>query len=105
MSYIDPTKVLSPKGSIKNLTVIRDGGENGWSLAEMEWDGSPVLAMRWNGGSNNGFPSIGNPQSRGIPTWFVLPEEVGDAMKAFISIPSVAKPPLVGAASASSPAS
>jgi len=92
MSYTKPETVLSPKGSIKNLKVIRDGGENDWSLAEMEWDGSPVLAMRWNGGSNNGFPSIGNPQSRGIPTWFVLPDEVGDSIKAMIALPTVNKP-------------
>jgi hypothetical protein len=82
MSYILPSQVLSPKGSIKNLNVLYDGGENGWSLAEMTWDGIPVLAMRWNGGSNNGSPSIGNPQSRGVPTWFVVPEEIGNALKA-----------------------
>ena len=82
MSYTNPRIVLSPKGSIKNLNVLHDGGENGWSLAEMTWDGSDVLAMRWNGGSNNGNPSIGNPQSRGVPTWFVLPDEVGTASKA-----------------------
>ncbi len=92
MSYIKPSDVLSPKGVISDLRVLRDGGENGWSLAEMKWDGSPVLAMRWNGGSNNGYPSIGNPQSRGIPTWFVLPDEVGDAMKAFINMPNIARP-------------
>jgi len=87
MSYTDPNTVRSPKGSIKDLKVIYNGGENSWSLAEMKWDGSPVLAMRWNGGSNNGFPSIGNPQSRGVPTWFVLPNEVGNPIKALYNLP------------------
>lgn len=81
MSYIDPKTVLSPKGSIKDLEIIHDGGEHGWSLARMKWDDSPVVAMRWNGGSVNGIPSIGNPSSRGYPTWFVVPDEVGDVIE------------------------
>jgi hypothetical protein len=28
--------------------------------------------MRWNGDENN---VIGNPQSRGLPTWFIIPDE------------------------------
>ena len=97
MSYIKPCDVLSPKGVISDLRILRDGGENGWSLAEMNWDGSPALAMRWNGGSNNGSPSIGNPQSRGIPTWFVLPDDVGNAIKLLINLPI----PASGAAASS----
>jgi hypothetical protein len=47
----------------------------------MTWDGDPVMALRWNGGSDDSrFPGIGNPQSRGVPTWFVLPDVVGDAV-------------------------
>lgn len=97
MSYTDPRTVLSPKGSVKNLRVLHDGGESSWSLAEMEWDGTPVLGMRWNGGSNNGAPSIGNPQSRGVPTWFILPEEWGDAIKA-LQVPRSNPPTMAGAA-------
>jgi hypothetical protein len=81
MNYTDPKTVLSPKGSITDLDVIHDGGENSWSLARMKWDGSPVIAMRWNGGLVNGIPSIGNPSSRGYPTWFVVPDEVGEAIE------------------------
>jgi hypothetical protein len=36
------------------------------------WDGRPVLAMRWNGSSKEGGP--GHPQSRGLPTWYILPD-------------------------------
>lgn len=81
MSYIQPDLVLSPKGMVEELSVIIDTGEEGWSLSKMKWDGNPVLAIRWNGGSKVGhFPGIGNPQSRGVPTWFVLPDEVGAAI-------------------------
>jgi hypothetical protein len=92
MSYIDPRTVLSPKGSIADIEVIYDGGENSWSLARMKWDDSPVIAMRWNGGSANGQPSIGNPQSRGYPTWFVVPDEVGEAIEKMIQLGQLAKP-------------
>jgi hypothetical protein len=78
MAYTKPQDVLSPKGSIKNIRVIYDGREHGWSLARLEWDGEEVIGIRWNGGSTNGIPSVGNPQSRGYPTWFVLPEEAGE---------------------------
>ena len=81
MNYTDPATVLTPKGRIKNLKVLYDGKENSWSLASMEWDGTAVLGMRWNGGMANGNPTVGNPQSRGMPTWFVVPNEVGDAIR------------------------
>jgi hypothetical protein len=81
MNYTDPRTVLTPKGRITDLDVIYDGGENSWSLASMCWDGTEVLGMRWNGGLSNGQPTVGNPQSRGKPTWFVVPSEVGDAIK------------------------
>lgn len=76
MPYMDPRLVISPKASIRNLRVLYDGGEftdgkpwSGWSLAEFEWDGSPAVGARWNGDERG----IGNPQSRGVATWFVLP--------------------------------
>jgi hypothetical protein len=92
MSYVDPRTVLSPRGSIKDLQIIYDGKENGWSLARMKWDGSPVMAMRWNGGSVNGIPSIGNPSSRGYPTWFVVPDDVGAAIEKMLK-PALELPP------------
>lgn len=91
MSYIDPKTVLSPKGSITDIEVIIDRGENSWSLARMKWDGSSVIAMRWNGGSNHGIPSIGNPQSRGYPTWFVVPDDVGELIEKSFKLSSKKK--------------
>jgi len=50
----------------------QDGGPGGCALALGRWENDPVLAMRWNG--DNDTNPIGNPQSRGLPTWFIIPE-------------------------------
>lgn len=72
MAYMNPSLVLSPKGRIRDLRVLHDGGESSFSIARMTWDGNPgVIGVRWNGGETEG---LGNPQSRGIATWFILPE-------------------------------
>ena len=73
MGYVKPDLVTSPKGRISDLEVIYDGGEGSWSLARMKWDGEESVGLRWNGGSDD---HIGNPQSRGVPTWFILPDEI-----------------------------
>ena len=70
MNYTDPKTVKSPKISWTLIDVLHDGGENQDALAIGEWEGERVLAARWNG--FKGHP-IGGPQSRGIPTWFILP--------------------------------
>ena len=31
-----------------------------------------MLAMRWNGSPKN---RLGNPQSRGLPAWFIVPDQ------------------------------
>lgn len=72
MAYINPTTVISPKVSWKLFDVLHNGGDGEDSLAVGEWDGRRVLAARWNGSS--AYDGIGNPQSRGIPTWFVIPD-------------------------------
>jgi hypothetical protein len=73
MSYIAPDMVLSPRTMLSGLEVVYDGGELNWSLAKMIWNNEHRLGIRWNGNSDN--PG-GNPQSRGIATWFVLPQEL-----------------------------
>jgi hypothetical protein len=40
-------------------------------MTELLWDDRPAVGVRWNGEVGKGF---GNPQSRGLPTWFILPE-------------------------------
>ena len=74
MRYIDPNHVDSPKNSVSNLLPVYDGGEWDSSVALLKWDGEDRVAMRWNGGTDKDSqkPTPGNPQSRGLPTWFVL---------------------------------
>jgi hypothetical protein len=76
---IDSRTVVSPKASIRNLHVVFDGGLwdeanpdwSGWSLSMLQWDGSPAVGVRWNGEMG---VSVGSPQSRGLPTWFIMPQ-------------------------------
>jgi hypothetical protein len=70
--YIFPGKVVSPKRQWSLVAVLYNRGEGHSAVAIGRWDGEPVLAMRWNGTDNN---VIGNPQSRGLPTWFIVPSE------------------------------
>ena len=69
MSYVKPNEVVSPKARWKLIAVLEDGGRGGMSYALGEWDGEPRIGVRWNGDSEN---RIGNPQSRGLPTWTML---------------------------------
>jgi hypothetical protein len=78
-AYIKPADVHAPKRHWSLIHVLFDGGEDApknpsppSSLAIGRWDNRPVLAIRWNGNDEN---PLGNPQSRGLPTWFILPEQ------------------------------
>ncbi len=81
--YTDPRGVTTPRGRIRNLEVLYNGGgqadDTGWSLARMLWDGEDALGIRWNGGSEG--DSKGQPTSRGYPTWYILPQEVMDVLQ------------------------
>ena len=82
MAYIHPSIVKSPKDRLGNVNVIIDKGEDLWAVAEVEWDGKSRMGVRWNGGETaKGFPGVGNPQSRGVPTWFILPDEIADLVR------------------------
>jgi len=76
--YIKPVDVHAPKRHWSLIQVLFDGGTNTKdnpspsSLAIGRWENEPVLAMRWNGNKEN---PLGNPQSRGLPTWFVVPQQ------------------------------
>lgn len=80
MSYINPVTVLSPKTVISKVEVVFDTGpqEQSWSVATFEWGGRPAVGIRWNGSPTE--RGIGSPQARGVPTWFVVPEELEDAV-------------------------
>ena len=76
---MEPEKVISPKKHWRLGEVIYKG--EGWSVAEGQWEHEghwdDTLAIRWNGGEGE----LGNPQSRGLPTWFILPDELEGAVR------------------------
>lgn len=73
MSYIKPEEVLSPKGRVGNIRILVE--KEDYSIVLLEWDGEDVIATRWNT-TNAEKDNIGTPQSRGLPTWFILPAEI-----------------------------
>lgn len=77
MTHIKPEDVRSPKAHWHLFEVIRDLGEGDGAYALGEWDGTRTIGFRWNGTATN---PIGNPQSRGLPTWTILPAELHEAV-------------------------
>ena len=77
--YIDPKTVLSPKGKVSKVKVLFDAGpvDHSWSVAQVVYDDQPRIGIRWNGDPES---HIGLPQSRGNPTWFILPDEIAEAI-------------------------
>jgi hypothetical protein len=69
MSYIVPEQVISPKQHWELVSVVLDQREGGCAYALGYWDSEKCIGFRWNGTSEN---PIGNPQSRGLPTWTIL---------------------------------
>lgn len=78
--YVSPTSVVSPKLHWSLIAVLDDRGPGQIALAVGRWDNLPVLAMRWNGDNESG--PIGSPQSRGLATWFIIPN--GDYTEAIL---------------------
>jgi hypothetical protein len=80
--YITPDKVTSPR-QFWSLTRVLESGDRPDScdqrvaIALGKWDERPVLAMRWNG--SKGSP-LGSPQSRGLPTWFIVPKRLEESV-------------------------
>jgi hypothetical protein len=77
MAYVEPATVLAPKAAIRSVEVLYNRGPGEWSVARVVWEGREKIGIRWNG--DNG-PGIGNPQSRGNATWFILPDELEEAI-------------------------
>ena len=79
MSYMDPCAVVSPKHRIKDVEIVYDSGpiEGSWAVAKFRWDSKDRIGVRWNEEQGEG---VGTPQARGVPTWFVLPEDLAQAV-------------------------
>ncbi len=80
--YITPDKVTSPRRNWSLIRVLETGEQpdsfdNRVAIAIGKWNHTPVLGMRWNG--SKGSP-IGSPQSRGLPTWFIIPKRLENAV-------------------------
>jgi hypothetical protein len=97
--YIPPEEVVSPKASWRLVDVVLDKGEDDGAYAIGMWDNQRRVGFRWNG--NDDSP-IGNPQSRGLPTWTMLDralhravlrlvekqsDEKASIMRAFLGLP------------------
>lgn len=80
MPYIDPITVQSPKGSVSDIDVVYDKGptQHSWSIARLTWKSNQAVGIRWNGDVSE--TGIGTPQSRGNATWFIVPDEIADAV-------------------------
>jgi hypothetical protein len=81
--HISATAVISPKKYWSLIAVLEDKGAGDAALALGRWDNIPCLAMRWNGDDSEN--PIGNPQSRGLPTWFVVPKSFEEAILSTLS--------------------
>lgn len=81
MPYIDPKTVITPKARIRDVRVVFDLGvqnEESWSVAELTWDESQTIGIRWNGDPRG--KRKGTPVAHGYPTWFIVPEELRDVV-------------------------
>jgi hypothetical protein len=81
MRYFSSVDVISPKRNIKSIVPIYQNSE--FALAKVTWNGTERIAIRWNVTENEWTNPdkisgkticLGEPNSRGYPTWFVLPE-------------------------------
>lgn len=73
--YTAPKNVTSPQASVSKVCPVLDAGEWHYSVALLLWEKQPAVGIRWNGGSEGeGKIQPGNPQSRGLPIWFIVPE-------------------------------
>ena len=77
MRFIKPQDVKSPKSRWYLFDVLLDDGEDRCAYALGEWDGERCIGFRWNGTKEK---PIGNPLSRGLPTWIVLDERLHKAL-------------------------
>lgn len=83
--FTQPENVTSPRLNWRLIKVLFRGDPSdpekhdpeNYSVAVGMWDDQPCLAIRWN--CNKDRP-VGHPHSRGLPTWFIVPEGLGEAI-------------------------
>lgn len=83
--YHPSQTVISPRDCVSHVQVIYDGGAipGEYAVARLDWNGQPTMGIRWNiterelnnpAKANGTIPCVGEPNSRGYPTWFILPD-------------------------------
>lgn len=78
IDFIPAEKVLSPRRHWSLISILLDPKKPSTCvLALGKWENEARLAMRWNGDKDS---PIGNPQSRGLPTWFIVGPEFNDSL-------------------------
>lgn len=90
MNYPLPEEVTSPRLRWRLIRVLFKGDpedptkhdpEN-YSVAIGMWDECPCLAIRWNACEER---PVGSPSSRGLPTWFIIPENLVESILSTLS--------------------
>lgn len=94
MAHVKPEDVISPKVSWTLVDVVLDRGAGKPAYAVGMWERRRRVAFRWNGDTNN---RLGNPQSRGLPTWVMLDPELNEAVLAIVEERNPAKAPIMRA--------
>jgi hypothetical protein len=69
VKHIPPEEVISPKNSWRLVDVVLDRGAGDCAYAIGMWENRRCVGFRWNGDAER---PLGNPQSRGLPTWTIL---------------------------------
>jgi len=71
----DILEIKSPKKNISGpYFIVYKNLQEKWAIVTLAWDKKPRLGIRWFWGSK------GNPNSRGNPTWFILPNELNNSI-------------------------
>jgi hypothetical protein len=75
--FLPPEKVTAPRLHWSLIKVLINEGPEGYSVALGYWDQNACLAVRWNACQDR---PVGNPHSRGLPTWFIIPAQLAEAI-------------------------
>jgi hypothetical protein len=91
----DPATVKGPQWAVTKVRVRQDGRNYqdpdpraGFSVCELDWEGYPMVGVRWDGrgeyldANGNRRFDPGYPSSRGWPVWCNLPFALGKVLLA-----------------------
>ena len=87
IDYVKPDQVTSPRRLWSLIRVLENGDQpdsfnERVAISIGNWKSAPALAVRWNGDE---VSPNGNPQSRGLPTWFIVPRRLQEAVASTLS--------------------